>query len=115
MVRLETLPKMLGRHGEVEVLGTVRGADLVGLTYDGPFDELPAQHEAGGYPYPDEELGDRTGTSCHRVIPWEAVTGSEGTGVVHIAPGCGREDFELGRNHGLVALSPLDEGGKKEL
>jgi len=111
VVQLETLPKLLGRHGDAEVLGTVKGADLVGLEYDGPFDHLPAQAEPGGYPYADDALGDRAGVSCHRVIPWEAVTGGEGTGVVHIAPGCGREDFELGRNHGLVALSPLDEGG----
>jgi isoleucyl-tRNA synthetase len=39
------------------------------------------------------------------------VTGSEGTGIVHIAPGCGSEDFELGREHGLVAISPLDDSG----
>ena len=31
----------------------------------------------------------------HRVIPWEDVTMDQGTGIVHIAPGCGGEDFEL--------------------
>jgi isoleucyl-tRNA synthetase len=55
---------------------------------------------------------DRAGVSCHRVVPWEAVTGGEGTGIVHIAPGCGAEDFCLGREQGLVAISPLDDAGR---
>ena len=33
---------------------------------------------------------------AHRVIPWDEVALDEGTGIVHIAPGCGAEDFELG-------------------
>ena len=33
----------------------------------------------------------------HRVIPWEDVGEEEGTGIVHIAPGCGAEDFELSK------------------
>ena len=49
-----------------------------GSTYDGPFDHLPAQEGVD-----------------HRVIPWDDVSLDEGTGIVHIAPGCGAEDFEL--------------------
>ena len=33
----------------------------------------------------------------HRVIPWDEVSLDDGTGIVHIAPGCGGEDFELAR------------------
>src|SRR5688500_5194649 len=54
------------------------GEELVGLEYDGPFDELPAQEGV-----------------VHRVIPWDEVELEEGTGIVHIAPGAGAEDFEL--------------------
>src|SRR5438132_3983572 len=50
----------------------VSGADLVGLIYRGPFDDLPAQQIVE-----------------HRVIPWNDVALDEGTGIVHIAPGCG--------------------------
>lgn len=39
------------------------------------------------------------------------VTMDAGTGVVHTAPGHGREDFELGQAHGLPALCPVDEQG----
>ena len=37
---------------------------------------------------------------------------SEGTGVVHIAPGCGSEDFELGQANALPLLAPVDESGR---
>jgi len=71
------------------------GSDLVGLTYTGPFDELPAQ----------------AGVE-HRVIPWEDVSLEEGTGIVHIAPGCGAEDFELSRVNDLRVIAPIDESGR---
>ena len=48
----------------------------------------------------------------HRVIPWDEVALDEGTGIVHIAPGAGAEDFELSRVHGLPVLAPIDESGR---
>ena len=71
-----------------------RGDELVGLAYDGPYDHLPAVEGVD-----------------HRVVPWDDVTLDEGTGVVHIAPGCGAEDFELSRVHDLAVLAPVDEAG----
>jgi isoleucyl-tRNA synthetase len=71
------------------------GRELVGWRYRGPFDDLP----------PGSEVE-------HRVIPWEDVTMDQGTGIVHIATGCGGEDFELGRLHGLPVLTPVDESGR---
>src|SRR4051794_10638713 len=73
----------------------VRGADLVGLRYRGPFDDLK----------PGSEVE-------HRVIPWDDVTMDQGTGVVHIAPGAGGEDFELSKVHDLPVLTPVDESGR---
>lgn len=75
--------------------GIVRGEELVGLTYQGPFDDLPPQQGI-----------------IHRVIPWDEVSLSEGTGIVHIAPGAGTEDFELSRVHDLPVLVPIDEEGR---
>ena len=48
----------------------------------------------------------------HRVIPWDEVSLTEGTGIVHIAPGAGTEDFELGRVHDLPVVVPIDETGR---
>jgi isoleucyl-tRNA synthetase len=74
---------------------TVRGEELVGLEYEGPFDELPAQEGV-----------------AHGVIAWDEVSLDEGTGIVHIAPGCGAEDFELAKAHDLPVLTPIDEAGR---
>ena len=46
------------------------------------------------------------------MIPWDEVALDEGTGIVHIAPGAGTEDFELSRVHDLPVLVPIDEGGR---
>src|SRR3954469_2795224 len=74
---------------------TKRGSELVGWRYRGPFDELAAQAEVE-----------------HRGIPWEEVSLDEGTGIVHIAPGAGAEDFELSRVHELPVLTPVNESGR---
>ena len=44
--------------------------------------------------------------------PVGQVSLEEGAGIVHIAPGAGQEDFELGRVHDLLVLSPVDEAGR---
>jgi isoleucyl-tRNA synthetase len=81
-------------RGEHEVLGEMKGEELVGLTYRGPFDELPVQANVK-----------------HRVIRWDEVSDAEGTGIVHIAPGAGAEDFALSKEYGLDVIAPLDEDG----
>ncbi len=72
----------------------VTGADMVGWRYEGPFDELRAEKAVE-----------------HRVIAWDEVSMDDGTGIVHIAPGCGREDFGLGQELGLPIITPVDESG----
>ena len=46
------------------------------------------------------------------MIPWDDVALDEGTGIVHIAPGAGAEDFELSRTLDLPVLMPIDEAGR---
>ena len=84
----------VARKPDAEFVERVRGADLVGRPYRGPFDDLAAASEV-----------------AHRVIPWSEVSLEEGTGIVHIAPGAGAEDFELGRVNELPVLIPIDESG----
>jgi isoleucyl-tRNA synthetase len=83
------------RFPDEEFVETRSGSELVGWAYQAPFEDL----EAGA----DTE---------HRVIPWEEVTMDQGTGVVHIAPGAGTEDFELAAVHGLAVLTPVDGAGR---
>ena len=110
--KLSTLKSMLKGSGKVEILGEVLGSELIGLTYDGPFDHLPAANEPGGVsPYAIDEGRTATAREAHRVIAWDEVSGKEGTGIVHIAPGCGAEDGRLGEELGLPLIAPLDESG----
>ena len=82
-------------RGEHEVVEDFKGEELVGLRYSGPFDELPVQEGVE-----------------HRVVAWDEVSESEGTGIVHIAPGAGAEDFALSQELGdLAVIAPLDEFG----
>ncbi len=80
---------------DYEELGEVSGAQLIGLEYEGPYDNLPAQKGV-----------------VHKVVDWEEVGEEDGTGIVHIAPGCGAEDFELGKERNLPAIAPIDENGE---
>jgi isoleucyl-tRNA synthetase len=90
-VATERLDVLRGAH---ETLGVVKGLALAGRPYHGPFDELPAQQGVD-----------------HRVVLWNQVSAEEGTGVVHIAPGCGLEDYELCKQIGLSVVAATDEAG----
>ena len=46
----------------------------------------------------------------HVVVSWSEVGEDEGTGIVHIAPGCGAEDFQLGKALGLPVIAPDRRG-----
>ncbi|MEM7826659.1 MAG: isoleucine--tRNA ligase [Candidatus Aenigmatarchaeota archaeon] len=76
------------------IIRKLKGKELIGMEYESPYQDLPAQKDIK-----------------HKVIGWDAVSEEEGTGIVHIAPGCGEEDYELGKKEGLPIISPLDEFG----
>jgi isoleucyl-tRNA synthetase len=100
-------------RGDYQVLDELKGIDMVGWTYDGPFDELPAAQRPGGLTHLTELTKGitQTASQAHQVIPWDEVGETEGTGIVHIAPGCGFEDFALGRQHGFPIIAPLTDEG----
>ena len=79
---------------KVEVVDSFKGEKLVGLKYETCFPEFEAQKDID-----------------HRVVAWEDVSSEDGTGVVHIAPGCGAEDYELGKREGLPVVIPIDDEG----
>ncbi|MCI0402792.1 MAG: class I tRNA ligase family protein, partial [Acidobacteria bacterium] len=107
--RLASIRSILKGSGSVEVIEELPGWRLLDLTYKGPFDELPAQNLPGGiFPY-GATGGGRTSAESHCVIAWSEVSEAEGTGLVHIAPGCGAEDQQLGKRNGIPFIAPLDE------
>ena len=81
---------------QAERVGTMKGKDLVGLAYEPLF------------PY-FAHLKDR----CFRVIAGDFVSTEDGTGIVHIAPGFGEDDFNacMALNREFPIVCPVDEAG----
>jgi isoleucyl-tRNA synthetase len=99
------------------LLTTVRGEDLAGLRYEPLYDPaawgVPAMcfdTAQGGrlVPAPDAAAVAR----AYTILSGEFVSLEDGTGVVHIAPAFGGEDFELGKVHGLLFVQPVDLRGR---
>lgn len=79
-----------------EIIEKFTGENLEDMNYKGMFDEFDAVKNAMD--------GEK-----HTVILWDEVTEEEGTGIVHVAPGCGQEDFQLSRDEGLSVIDPTNE------
>ena len=119
--KLKTIAQIFKERGGYEILDTIKGEEMVGWSYDGPYDHLDAQSESGGYPFENNELAmvNACGKSQHQVInPGkdnmgnDIVIAGEGTGIVHMAPGCGDIDNKVGTKLGIVNIAPLDEESK---
>ncbi len=78
-----------------KIIQKVKGRQLVGLRYKGPFDELPAV----------SKVKKETSKTFHTVIATDdkilPISGEEGTGLVHTAVSAGTEDFKLGKKYSL--------------
>ncbi|MFA7151159.1 MAG: class I tRNA ligase family protein, partial [Candidatus Paceibacterota bacterium] len=85
---------------EGKTIREFKGKEIEGQRYKGIFDELSGV-----------ELKEKD----HRIVLWKEVTEDEGTGIVHIATGCGEEDYALGKELNLSVVNPLnDESRYKE-
>ncbi len=76
---------------EYQILGELKGADLVGVQY--------------------EPLFDNHGEKAHQVYPAEYVSAEDGTGIVHTAPAYGEEDFNLAKQFGFPVVHRVDDYG----
>lgn len=80
-----------------------KGEKLVGIKYEHPF-----RNEIKEF----DEIA-KTSPKLHTVVAsTEYVDVSAGSGLVHCAPGCGPEDYEVGHQNGLPAFNELDEHGR---
>ena len=85
---------------KLKIIRKIPGNELVGLEYKSPFDYLPRiQKSLGRYK--------------HKVIATDPlilpILDEEGTSLVHIAPGAGTEDFQLGLKLNLPVIELIDE------
>lgn len=77
-----------------KVLEEFNGRQLAGMEYESLLGDLPPQKNI-----------------AHKVVFADFVSTEEGTGIVHIAPGCGQEDFQLSKEENLPVIEVLDEEG----
>jgi isoleucyl-tRNA synthetase len=93
---LESAAEKLG----LKIEKIIKGKNLVGLEYESPFDDLPRVKETLGH-------------YKHKVIEADGkaivISEEEGTGMVHIAPGQGSEDFQLGKKLKLPVIDLINE------
>ncbi|MBD2846273.1 isoleucine--tRNA ligase [Paenibacillus sp. IB182496] len=87
------VPSVMGEEGGYETVGTLKGAELVGEAYEPPF------------AYGAVERG-------HVVIAGDFVSDTSGTGIVHIAPAHGEDDYRVARETGIGMLSVVDAAGR---
>lgn len=101
--RLVQLYKNPKKRKGFEILQKIKGAELVGLTYEPLFN----------YFVPD------FGQRAFRVLADDYVTDSDGTGIVHQAPAFGEDDYRVCTANGIVDLGeglpcPVDQDGRFE-
>lgn len=83
---------------EFEVLASFTGADLAGTHYEPLFDFVEV---------------DRTEwPNAYSVVLGDFVSTGDGSGVVHVAPAFGQDDYEMSRLHNLPVLQPVTKGGR---
>ena len=87
------------KKAKFKIVGRVRGRDMVGWKYKPPFEYFRSSFD-----------------HAFRVINATYVTSDEGTGLVHMAPAFGPEDFEAAKEagvitHTLLPPNPVDDGG----
>ena len=94
------LSKTAAERLKLKIEKTVKGAELIGLKYQSPFDSLPnVKRTMGKYDH-------RVEASDPLILP---ITEEEGTGLVHIAPGAGSEDFKLAKKLNLPVIELINE------
>ena len=94
------LDRALG-SGNWEILAEFTGKDVAGLQYDRLYEPKPEFVPAG------DSL-----PTHGRAVTADYVSVSDGTGIVHIAPAFGEEDFDLGKVAGLPMVQSVDLDGK---
>ncbi len=82
--------------GEARVLRRYTAKELEALRYRAPFDIVPVEEPERAW----------------KVVLEPFVTAEDGTGIVHLAPAFGADDYASGQRHGLPMLRPVDDAGR---
>ena len=80
-------------HDRWAIIARATGAQLAGRHYTRPLDWLPVSYGRG------------------KIVPERFVSGDDGTGVVHMSPAFGADDYAAGQRHNLELLQPVGADG----
>ncbi|MDN5327824.1 MAG: isoleucyl-tRNA synthetase [Candidatus Woesearchaeota archaeon] len=86
-----------------EIVDSFKGSELEGLEYEHPFNDVLGKIYS--------EIKKQSPKTHTVVLSEEYVDLSAGTGLVHMAPGCGPEDYEVGLRNKIPPFNNLDEYG----
>jgi isoleucyl-tRNA synthetase len=86
-------------EGEYEILETLKGKELEGIEYEQLFNYLKVDTASG------------TGKKAFYVTLGDFVSTEDGSGIVHIAPAFGQDDYELSKKYNLPMLQPVTRAG----
>ena len=96
------------------VVAGVNGSELVGVTYEGLYD--PDRWGVPTFRFDGARLVECRKEDgplpLRKVAAGDFVEMESGTGIVHIAPAFGEDDYQLGREVGLLFRQPVDLGGR---
>ena len=98
-------------RGDHNVVGTVKGSDLVGLDYSPLYSPRRFGARISRFDSGVLSSADGAGDFAPEVVAADFVSMEDGTGIVHIAPAFGDEDLGLGREKGLNFVQPVDLQG----
>jgi isoleucyl-tRNA synthetase len=84
---------------DAQIVRRYPAQELVGVRYQRPFD-IVLVGQSGVH------------ETAWRVYAEDFVTADDGTGIVHLAPAFGADDFSAGQRHDLPLLRPIDDAGK---
>jgi isoleucyl-tRNA synthetase len=87
--------------GEKQPTRRVPAAELVGLRYQRPF----------GWVDPLDYGTEEQAARAWRVVAADFVTAEDGSGIVHMSPAFGADDYAVGQENGLPVLLPVDDRG----
>ena len=87
-------PRLSVLEGDYEILEKKKGSELAGMAYEPIFTFLKPKKKA------------------YYVVEADFVTTEDGTGIVHIAPAFGEDDYKVGQKYGLPTLQPVDKSGR---
>jgi len=91
----ERVEAVLGK--DAEILEELQGSQLVGMTYEQFLPFVKVNND-----------------NAFKVYDGDFVSMEDGTGIVHIAPAFGEDDYQLGRKYDLPVIQPVDKEGKFE-